>query len=41
LVPTYVYTGLTFKHADLCQISVIAEPYIATYFCGLKDDKLK
>jgi len=41
LVPTYVYTGLIFKHEDLYQLNVIARPYIATYFCGSKSGKLK
>jgi len=41
LIPSYVSTGLIFKHEDLCQINVIAAPYIATYFCGLKVGKFK
>ena len=33
--------GLVLKHEDLYEINVIAGPYIATYFCGLKGGKLQ
>jgi len=41
LIPACVYTGLIYKHKDLCKINIIEGPYIATYFCGSKDGKLK